>query len=285
MITLFACPKPFKDKKISIIQRNAIRSWTLLSPKPDIILFGDDFGVDKICQEFGLKHIAYVVKNEFGTPLVSDIFRKAQDMAEYNILCYVNADIILMSDFIQAVSFVSKLKRPEFFIKFRRVFLIAGQRYDLDIDDAINFDDADWEIKLKSAVKEKGKIHPPYGSDYFVFPRGMFRDIPDFAIGRPGWDNWLIYKARAEKIPVVDATDVIIAVHQNHDYSHAPGGDIWKGKEFDYNLSLSRNNLMNLTASTHKLMYEGSSMSVKWILLQRALEKFLFRIKGFFSRI
>jgi hypothetical protein len=48
--------------------------------------------------------------------------------------------------------------------------------------------------------------------------------VPDFTIGRAGWDNWMIYKARKENWPVIDCTPSVMIVHQNHDYSHLPGG-------------------------------------------------------------
>jgi hypothetical protein len=67
-------------------------------------------------------------------------------------------------------------------------------------------------------------LHAPVGSDYFVFPRHLFTTIPDFAIGRAGWDNWMIYEARRCAYRVVDLTGSVQVVHQNHDYSHLPGG-------------------------------------------------------------
>ena len=30
--------------------------------------------------------------------------------------------------------------------------------------------------------------------------------MPDFAIGRAGWDNWMIYHARQQGWPVIDGT-------------------------------------------------------------------------------
>ena len=49
--------------------------------------------------------------------------------------------------------------------------------------------------------------------------------MPAFAIGRAGWDNWMIY---ARPLPGLGRGrchrfDARI-VHQNHDYSHLPGG-------------------------------------------------------------
>ena len=65
MITLFTCPKPFRGH-IGIIQRNAIKSWTLLKPKPEIILIGDEEGILEVCKELDLIHIPTIEKNEFG---------------------------------------------------------------------------------------------------------------------------------------------------------------------------------------------------------------------------
>jgi len=48
--------------------------------------------------------------------------------------------------------------------------------------------------------------------------------MPPFAIGRAGWDNWMIFQARENDWLVVDATADLMIIHQNHDYSHLPGG-------------------------------------------------------------
>jgi hypothetical protein len=67
-------------------------------------------------------------------------------------------------------------------------------------------------------------LHAPVGSDYFIFPRSLFKDMPDFAIGRAGWDNWMIFEARRRAWQVVDLTHAVTVIHQDHDYSHLPGG-------------------------------------------------------------
>jgi hypothetical protein len=71
VITIINCTKSFLGRK-GIIQRNAIKSWTLLQPKPEIILIRDKEGIAGICTEFDLIHIPKVEK-EFGTPLVNSI--------------------------------------------------------------------------------------------------------------------------------------------------------------------------------------------------------------------
>jgi len=94
------------------------------------------------------------------------------------------------------------------------------------VKEAITFD-ATWEERLRARVTGEGKLYPHFAIDYFVFPKGIWRDIPPFAIGRPAWDNWIIYRARSFGLPVVDLTRAVTVVHQNHDYSHHPEG--WKG--------------------------------------------------------
>jgi hypothetical protein len=81
-------------------------------------------------------------------------------------------------------------------------------------------------------------FHLSFGMDYFVFPKALWREIPDsLAVGRAGWDNWPVFQARFLKALVIDATPVVMAVHQNHDYSHHPGGGdaVYGGEEADRN--------------------------------------------------
>ena len=229
MLTFFAIPKHFRGLT-AIIQRNAIKSWTFLKPCPEIILFGGEEGTAEIAAELGLVHISEVTRNTNGTPLANDLFKKAQQRAENDLLCYINADIILLEDFFKAVEMIS-LER----------FLMIGQRVDLDYNDSLDFSSKDWINRLRKKVKEEGKLHGHTGIDYIVFPRGLYREIPPFALGRTMWDNWLVYKARSLGVQVVDATSMATVIHQNHDYSHHPGleAGIWNGAEAEKNKELA----------------------------------------------
>ncbi len=258
MLSIFACPKPFTNPHTAIIQRNAITSWTLLQPKPEIILFGDEEGIAEICQELNLRHVPEVARNEFGTPLVNGLFYKAQDLATHEPLCYVNADIILMIDFVRAIGQAFKRKRR---------FLMVGQRWDLDIRAPLVFG-TNWPGELRDLVSQQGQLHPPTGIDYFVFPRGLWGEIPPFAIGRTVWDEGLLYRARERGAMLIDATQVVMAVHQNHDWSHISGGEreAWEGPEAKRNLELAGDysHMFTLRDATHLLTMSG---------LKRALDR------------
>ena len=213
LITLFSAPKPFTDPHIAMIQRNAIRSWMLL-PDVDVLLLGDEDGLAETAAELGVKHVARVASSESGAPLISSMFGLARENSDSPLLCIINTDILLTPAIVEAGR--SLLARKERFV-------ILSQRWDLDVTQSMDFSNG-WADRLASMVHRQGVLHRPAGSDYFLFPRACYTDVPAFAIGRAGWDNWMIYKARRERWPVVDATPSVMIVHQNHDYSHLPEG-------------------------------------------------------------
>lgn len=215
LLTLFASPKPFTDPHINIIQRNAIESWTKLDDVK-VILLGDEEGEAEAARDFGVLHLPNVAVNEKGTPLISSMLGLAREHGNTTLLGIINADILVMNDITEASRRVhARLDK----------FVLLGQRWDVDITQPMEFV-GDWQSALRKKAMTEGELHRPMGSDYFIFPRECYADIPNFAIGRAGWDNWFIYKARAEKWAVVDATADVMIVHQNHDYRHLAGGQI-----------------------------------------------------------
>ncbi len=244
MLSIFTLPKPFREHS-NVIQRNALQSWRQLRPAPQIILCGRDAGIAEAAQEFGVEHIPDVPCNEYGTPLLSEAFALAQAAARFRLVCYLNADIILLPDFITAVQR----------LRFER-FLMVGQRWNLDVKTLLDFSNPAWASDLRQWVEREGELYPPMGSDYFVFVNHTLGDLLPFAVGRPGWDNWMIYRARSLGMPVVDATGGCMVVHQNHDYRHVRNAYIenrYEGPEADHNLRLMGGNRtrFNLADATH----------------------------------
>jgi hypothetical protein len=213
MVTIFTSPKPFRGH-IDVIQRNALESWLALGGEVEVLMIGDEEGMAEVAHDLGVRHLPQVARNAQGTPLLSSIFDLAHRQAHFEILCYVNADILLLDDFLPAVREVASRWQQ---------YLIVGQRWDMDVTERLSFERG-WREALRRRIAEAGRRHPPAGSDYFVFPRRMFSAIPPFALGRSGWDNWMVFAGRQQRVPVVDASQAITIVHQNHDYSHLPGG-------------------------------------------------------------
>lgn len=251
MLTIFTIPKAFVGHN-SIIQKNAIKAWQRLKPLVEIIVFGNDKGVVETASELGVRHVAAIEKNEYGTPLLNSAFGMAQKLASHDLLVYANADIIFFQDLIDAI------KRIEL-----TEFLICGRRWDLDVDDEIDFSNDQWSEKLLTRRNNQGYIHGLAGIDYFVFKRGSI-EMPPFAVGRPGWDGWLLGEMRRKRMPVIDATAAITVIHQNHDYSHSQFGGEKRvnGPEWAENIRLA--------GGLTELM---TLRDADWVLTKECLEK------------
>lgn len=208
MITLVANPKPFKGE-FDLIQRNAIKSWKFLGETCEIILFDDEEGTTaRVAKELGVKCMHDSEFNEYNAPLLSSVFRTVRTEAQNDVIAYVNADIILFSDFIKTVGQVrEKIKKP---------FLMMGRRWDLDVNEAVDFQDSKWEGLYREKAFKDGTLHSHFGMDYWVFPKSHDFKIPPFAKGRSAYDNWLVYHSRSKNIPLIDTTSVVTAIHQNH---------------------------------------------------------------------
>jgi hypothetical protein len=218
MITLFTLPKPFVGH-IGMIQRNAIQSWTRLHPDIDIVMFGNEQGTAEIAAQFGIRHFPDVDVNEYGTPRMSGYFKQAEEAARHSRMCYVNADIVLFPDLLEALT---KVDLPK--------FVMGGQRTDYDIERPVDFTRLDWAKALREDAQKNGTLHGFSGIDYFAYPRGMFGEIPPFSLGRWYWDNWLVYRARRLGGALIDASACVMAIHQNHDYRHIVDLE-WQGQE------------------------------------------------------
>jgi hypothetical protein len=245
-LTIFAMPKAFRGH-FAIIQRNAIISWTRLRPKAEVILMGNDPGTPEIARELGLRHIGDVASNKSGAPRLDDLFAKAEAAVSEGLLCYVNADIMLMDDFTHAVQRVAGLSP----------LLMIGRRWDTNIATPWDFAPADWQERLRAFAHAQGERRGAAFVDYFLFSRGLGRNLLPLALGRTLWDNWLILNARKHGATIVDASDVVTAVHQNHDYSHHPQGTkgVWSGEEAKENRRLigDSHRLLTLDDVTHRL--------------------------------
>ena len=275
MLTIFSIPKSFSGH-INIIQRNAVKSWKRLQPDAEIILLGTGSGAAEICNELGLIHISELDSNENDTPFLNDAFLKAQNIASNDTVCYVNTDIIFTDKLIITIKAVRKWNDK---------YLIIGRRSNIEIDNEIDFQNPDWQLQLEETVKCIGNQATPYFIDYFIFPKGLFNDMPPFLVGRAYWDNWFIWNAIDKKIPVVEATSEILAAHQNHDYSHLPNGreGAYEGEEAKHNADLmgGRVHYYSITDANYVLTNKGvkKNLSKEYFVSRYKLFVWVFMFK------
>ncbi|MBE7173354.1 MAG: hypothetical protein INR73_22470 [Williamsia sp.] len=243
--TLVAIPKPFTGET-AVLQRAACKSWASI-PGLEVILAGDEEGIAETCRAFMFQHIRDVMRTEQGTPRLNDVFTKAREKATTPLLLYVNADIILGPEIIRAAQ---HMPFPD--------FLLAGRRYDVEPweEEA----DADYNAWHHYAINQ-GILLPACSSDYFLLPVAsrIFVDMPPLVVGRSGWDNWMMYRARELSIPLIDGTEGVISIHRKHGYNHIQRNmedkpySSWDGVESRLQIAILGERLLDLGFATHRM--------------------------------
>ncbi len=258
MITLFTTVKPFIGPA-AVSQRNTLECWRALFPQGEVLLLGEEKGAAEVAKELGLRLVPDVERNEFGTPLLNSLFSKAEEQASFPLLMYANADILFTSRLPQAARTLAGWRKP---------FLMVGRRWDTDLGERMDFSKPDWEPWLIEKAKTNGKPGIKSALDYFMFSKGAwgekggYTEIPPLAIGRSAWDNWLVFWALVRRNDVVNGSDFILAVHQNHDYRHLPEGqkvglDIGDEARRNFAMASYERYLYGTPDATHRIRPDG----------------------------
>lgn len=254
-LSIFTTAKPFKGTT-ALLQRNALRSWKELPDSTDIHIIGDDDGSAEMARSIGASHHPDVKKSSSGAPLISDLFRIGKTLSENRTPAYLNADIITLPDFENAIQLAESLQAEG------KSFLLTACRHDLLVEKEIDFTDSSWSAELRKDLDAGGALDAETALDLFIFSPDLYTEIPDFAIGRTAWDNWLLTQAHQSGALIIDMTPCVTLVHQAHDYSHVQGGwqAAWHGDEAQRNKSLAGSSLTQLSrATTHTLTPQGLS--------------------------
>lgn len=249
MLTVFTVPKPFVAR-IGEIQRRALASWIALAPDVQVLVLGDEQGAAEAARDAGAEHLPDLARTEHGTPRLDAAFAAADAAARHRLRCFVNADIVLFDDLPAATQGVSAHAER---------FLVVGQSLDVDAP------------RDRGDALARGERRGAAALDYFVFPAGLYPEIPPFAIGRACFDNWLVWRARQDAI-VVDATADVVAAHQPHDYAHVEGGkaEAYYGEEAARNLELAggKSRLYTLHDASHVLrggrLHRNPGAPLRW---------------------
>jgi hypothetical protein len=254
-LTVFALPKAFQGHT-GVIQENAVRSWARHGHA--VILMGQDAGIAEMANAVGATYVPEVKCNELGTPLLDSAFTIAAGLASTEAIMYANSDILFPTDPGRAIGGLGLGE-----------YLAVGRRTNVDVWDVMDYTNPGWLAEIAGLAREKGELAHYSAIDYFLMPRkSELTKLPPFAVGRAGWDNWLLARALELGMPLVDLTDALVAVHQNHDYGHvkrsAAGQSGWAGPESDANRQIAAGKYRDLNDCTHHLNADGQLRVDRW---------------------
>lgn len=244
--TIFATARPFLGE-YRLIQRNAIRSWTLLEPRPEILIFGNDEGVAEVAAEFGVRHIPDIKLDERGVPLPAAMIEAAERLSTTRLFCFTGADCILFPDFMQAIRAAETVQRP---------FLMLGRWWNHRISSLLEFEPG-WEARLLDELRRYSHRTTWGGSAYLVYPRGFLADFEISSLAsNNALDNWVVYYARARRAMVLDGSAVATVVHQDH--PRRGTGEARAALIANAKADARHRQLFNIGDSTHVVTRSGS---------------------------
>jgi len=222
MLSIMTTLKPCRGDNTEDHQWNALSSWLNIIPEGmEIIVLGVEEGVSEFIDslnthrpETPVKLISEVERSKYGAPLLNDAFRKGFEVAENDVLAYINGDIILMNDFRDAL-----LKTVNHF----EDFMVGLRVWDAVSFGRIDFSDEGWLSTYRRWALGEGALRDPNGVDVFVFSRSAFPNgyiEKPLRLGRVYFDNYLLYHGKKNTGVLIDWTPSVVAMHQRHDYGH-----------------------------------------------------------------
>lgn len=212
MITILTTFKPFCGED-SVRQINALFSWFSLDKNVEVFAFGDSPGTAKMAFEYNFIHYPQYNWNCTGIPTIKDIFSIGQKDARNDLIAFVNGDIVLGAEFLKAISS----------IHFDR-FLATGERWDSDYFAKIESISSIDVESFRRLAKQQGRLRGVGALDYFAFRRGTLGLLPELVPGGKMWDNYMVHYCWIHNIPVVDISNDVLAIHQNHGYKKSLTG-------------------------------------------------------------
>jgi hypothetical protein len=250
------------------VQIAAFRSWRRAFPDAAILLFGDVDSWREEMDRLGIEAAAPLLKGDEGGEVIREMFIDAAKRAADDIFLYVNSDILLDDS---AARVVEKLRpRPGPWLASARRCCLAEW-----VGPALE-NEMDWQ-KFYQRAREEGVWGEACAMDMFLFCKVSFQTMPPFLIGHRGWDNWMIYHARSQNIPVIDISADMRVIHCEHDYSYAKGSRDarqrpQKRENFNLHLLGGEAKLFHLGHATHELRSGTLFRRSGWSMWQRSIE-------------
>ena len=190
MLTLFSIPKAFGGHiGADPAQRGA--ELAALGHGVQVMLVGDEAGVAASAGSSASSHVPGVALSEHGTPRIDDAFARVDALAEHPLRCFVNADVVLLDDFLPAVTAVEA--------PFDRFLIVGATARPRRVEDDLVLDGAEpCRARSARAATRAARAARPR-STTSSSPPGLFDPLPPFVVGRARFDNWLVWQARAAR--------------------------------------------------------------------------------------
>lgn len=173
-------------------------------------------GVKEFCSEIGARHQPKLMTNSFLSPRLDSLFERAASDSTTEITCFVAADTILPTNF--------SAKLQKLFDQSQNLLVVGKpnqlpQSYHRMLKQRGKYSISNDEFALMT--RETTLLTR---SRFYAFSKGIWGYLPPLALGSVHWSNFLVINGLLNCPDVVDATQFIPSLHQEHNYTHSLWG-------------------------------------------------------------
>jgi len=235
IVTLFTTIRDRNCRKE--IHRRLIKNWAALSPGLDPVLFvpsteKNSSWIDIAISSNWTVRILHALRHNL--PIIRAMFKDVLSVSSTPFVGYANADVLFDRSLLATLRYLSESLDIS-----KQMVLIVGRRRNIDIK-TIDLGSGDNLTK----ISQMDNIRPfiAVAQDYFIISRrGLpWDEIPDFVVGRVGYDNWLVAKARDWNITLIDASRTVLALHQCGTDGYNSGFTTVPKKSLNWNIMLAK---------------------------------------------
>jgi hypothetical protein len=230
-LTMFTAPFMAQEgSQKHYIQLNTLKAMAFL-PGTQVVVFTDDDEMVEQVAELRLSNVHTsrdFKSNQYGTPILSSMYITVERDYPATFVGYTNADIMFHPDLITSLKEV--YRQWEHGNLLDRI-LVVGHRFNVDMDKTMHDEhrhvirDPVTARNVHKDLASRAKKFQGDAQDFFIITPGSFdwESIPDFVIGRPAYDNWLVDYATHQGMSTVDVTKTVKAVHQTDEKGNKAG--------------------------------------------------------------
>jgi hypothetical protein len=214
-ITFITAFKKFK-KSYDMIQQSAMYSWKIngipvKAPTNEVDTRGKCTGYGNITLIEGVKR-----GREIGfptqSPIVPDLIAKALPVIDTVMVAYINSDIIITENFVEKIQRMVD--------KYGYDIFVVGSRNEIDLKEYANTPKT-----YKKVLEQKREAYDDStSSDIFIASKFNWRkvisEMPEFILGRWGWDNYLHMMGEVHKLKKYNCSDALPILHCKHGFHH-----------------------------------------------------------------
>ncbi len=226
LLTLFTTLRDVKVRER--LHNQTLMNWASLKPSVLPVLFvmpNDSEYWTWRATELGWR-VEKVPRTRENVPIVKAMFNVTSQKYPSPFIGFANADNLFGNSLTDTLTGLSKCCWN---LLHGRMSLLVGRRRGVNVSEISEEPSGEYVDQIASRFK----MHSTYAQDYFIFGGGgsfRWEDVPDFVVGRVGYDNWFVVMAQRWNVSLVDCSETISNLHQQGKDGHRAGWTLNKGR-------------------------------------------------------